>query len=952
MATPDMVTIPAGLALLVKGLQTADGPSVERATDLLLRRCEGDSLTLVRAAFLASACLSPLAKTVKRCLDNAKTQLNFAKVVGLLIAPPARGKVDVADPLRKALIADNYGAGVAEVLSKYADNPPLVEASAMNVQYLYANPASWDAVHAVIFSLVAPLASAVPKSGASATAVAACVESLAFLAHVDVVRKKGDWQVVAKLADLEFWMPLVNVALGKHGRSGRVAAAVMTLLRTCASSPKATNHIRGMATAGLLPTAVGYMRRSVAAAPVAGGAEGMDRSLSPARGGGRGGSPSRPGTSASSARPGTSASTVRPGTSASSSMRQTAGGAATMSATRGTATMGGRTAGGGGRVTTATGAGGGPSRPLRTYADNAWGFAKEVALKTPEILLSGEPEPVARLLLIPLLSPVELLPHARHALSILAPLLRMDAFLSPFLAAGGIAVLSALVTTLLRVDPDTALAGLTVLMAVADLGPACFDGVLAAGGFEAAADAYYVAWELHGVAPGSHTHADTDEADLLRGLARTVVRLAVGSEERRARLAGAVAGALDARKGDIAPMHVVASACLIAWSASAAGADPAPPAAQAAGAGAGHHHHNHNHHNQQPPQPPPATPEELASREAFRHSYEAAAIPAHLCGALRAFPLDDALLGPLLTALRSFMPPPPAGGPGVTGPAVTDGGAIIFALVDVVRISFKRESSPDMVVWTVLFQLLEDLIFASPSNRAAYLRYPGLLPVLSRALEWAIRACDAEEYKQWRLATRPPPPPEEDAGGKGPGGKAGAGKKAKAGAGGRGGGGGGGSHGGSAAPPAGGDGGGSGAAADGDGGEGANQHHHLVEVAPQWIPARIVRLVFCFCGESGATASAAQARAALVHRKVGEYVWPWVLSITDDEATPGSGISPPHGLIAREVDGGVVRDFLTTVWRVGTDGPYQGWEETATPDQIRALMRKFPSWKPDPSYLE
>jgi hypothetical protein len=432
---------------------------------------------------------------------------------------------------------------------------------------------------------------------------------------------------------------------------------------------------------------------------------------------------------------------------------------------------------------------------------------------------------------------------------------------------------------------DEVAAGLATVDVLITLGdaPAAAPAVLAAGGFDTVLAAYYVAARMPGAAGG---------ADNLRRLLGAAIRLAGGgaggdpaddaSAARRATLASAVVAGLSARDGDGVARVVTAGARAVEW---ASGADAAVAGALAAGG----------------------------------------ALPA-VCAGVRAFAGRDDILGPLAAALRALVPTAPDGSIPEGTPAYEGGGAVIAALLDVVRLSPKRgPAAPDYAVWTPLLALLDALLAASPANRAAFLRYPHLLRVLSSALDWSIGACEPEAYRAWREATRPPPSPDE-AGGKHK--QHGAGARGKAGGAGAGGGkkaaGAAAAAAAAAAPPA------------GDGGDAGGPPP---EVPPQWVPARLVRYLLAYTGGGGGTEAGAELRKALVHRKVGEYVWPWVCALAEG------------GLSEAEVDGGGTAAFLGAVWRVGADGPYPGWEATASREEIAAVSKKFPSWKPDPAYL-
>lgn len=733
-------------------------------------------------------------------------------------------QTDAADPLRKQLIEASYGPHLAEIIGKYADNPAVVEPAALNIQYLYGpNPAAWDAMQPLVAGgVVAALVGALGKSSASTAAVAAVVEALAFVAHVDANRRKGDWNVIAKLADLDAWSALTNTALGKHGRSGRVAAAVMTLLHKSCSSPKATNFIRGIASAGLLSTALSYMRRSLVSRPQPAGADGRERSVSPVR-------------------PGTSHSTARPVTAASGTGRSGMGASMTMSSTRSM----GSTLNSLSSTSSSNGQHNGPAR-LRSYAEEAWHFVRECAAKTPETVMGGDPEAIVRLLLEPMLQATVLTAHAKLALGVLAPLINSEIFLQPFVSNGGISVLTALTSSMLRIDIGGALKGCDILFTLAD-NPILLPYVLEAGGFQAVVETYFVSWETK-----------YNDEELLQKLANGLLKLVVDNEQLRSNLAHIVLQALSSHKGDAAPRHVSAAACLITWSQQLH---------------------------------PDMTNTFLVANSAD-----------HICGAIKAFALRDEVLARLVHALRTLVPVSPID-LFIDGHYALNGGSVVTSIIDFLRASLKRDTPPDMPTWTSLFEILEGLINASAANKAAFLRYPTLLPMLCRFTEWSIRVCDADVYKEWRLATRPPPPKDlkEDP-------KTAAANNKK---------------------------------------KGSRKEEQPAEpeppqdLPPQWVPARLVRLVMIYCADGGNANAVASIRASLLHRKVGDYVWPWVCALVDG------------GLEEGEVDGGVTRAFLASgCWRVASDGPYQGWEASAPPADIRAMQKKFPSWKPDPSYLQ
>ena len=96
--TIPMVTIPAGLHLLMKDLSTADPANIEKAVDAVYKKCSEHAnadLVTVRKAFMDSNTFGTYVKVGKKCMDNAKVQTTLAATVRLLIAPPPKGKVGI-----------------------------------------------------------------------------------------------------------------------------------------------------------------------------------------------------------------------------------------------------------------------------------------------------------------------------------------------------------------------------------------------------------------------------------------------------------------------------------------------------------------------------------------------------------------------------------------------------------------------------------------------------------------------------------------------------------------------------------------------------------------------------------------------------------------------------------------------------------------------------------------
>ena len=864
------VTIASGLSLCVKEmLEAKDSDSSLRGIERMLAKCTdeaGKELPLVRRAAIDGRCGAELVKLGKKVLDSVKAVTALQTLLRLLIRPPPRGVTDVADPLRRALIEGGFGQHCVETMAKYADQGAVAELAALNLQYLFNAPASWDFLQPTIAAGgVAALAGCLIKSGSHEGATASCLETLAFMAHVDVAKRKGEWQVAGRLNDLDAWNTITNKSLGNHARSGRVTAAAMLLLHKCASSPKAGNSLRGISAAGLVATAMRFARRSVA------GPDGA-RPESPERG--RSSSPGAGGA---------------------------AGAGETMSATRVPEKSHPQGAMGPAQPRVAPG-----PPPMRSYAQHSWAFAAELAAKSPETFIAGDPDAAVRLLLAPLLAPLpNQLPHARAALGIVASLVKNSPdFLTQFVAAGGCATLARFVDTLREPEASLCLAGAEVLRALADL-PAVLPAVVGAGGFDVLLNAYFRAWEVaphHMEMPTYPPNAKLDGGNkrlaALREMALGVVRVARADDDRRELLATVVANALANGLGGMAARHVSAAACLVRWTVAAS-----PPAEH--------------------------FPDDLADEEAFRDCklYVQAGAQRSALAALRTFALDDRVLGTVLGALRVLLlvpyvapeapkiaavaprpgdpPPPPPEAPGFR---------VISTVLDVLKTGLKRDQAPDNAVWTQLLTLFEQTVQASPANTVSFLRVPGLLGVLSRVLEWGLRVSSAEDYRLWRMEARPPKPDEEAAKKHG--------EEAKA-------------------------------AAIAEGADPATaaavmqatidkllEPTELPEETSQWLLGRIVRLFNLACGEGGANSNTvAQIRAANLHRKVAEFVWPWVLSLAAD------------GLEPAEIDCGATEHFLKVCWLVVKDGPYAEWEAGATREDIALVAKKFPSWRVDESLL-
>ena len=857
---PFFVTIPAGLSMCLRAsLDAKDSEGSMRGIDTITRKCTDNSgvdLALVRRASIESASAPALVKLSKKVLDSSKAVLAMHSIFKMLIAPPPRGVTDVADPLRRSLIESGFGQHCAETLAKYADQGPVVEAAALNLQYVFNNPSMQDAMQPTITSgCVAALAATLIKSGNSEPATAGSLETLAFIAHVDATKRKGEWNVMARLADADAWTSIVNKSLGNHGKSGRVTSAVMLLLYKCASSPKATNFLRALSAAGLVATALRFARRSIETASGA-GVGARDRSSSPSRAD------------------------------------------ATMSATKGAASH----AGGGAAAASAGAA------PMRSYAQHAWSFIGEVAAKAPDTLLGGDPESMVKLLMQPLLSPLpHLLPHAKASLAILASLVKNSPdFLTQFVAHGGCAALAKLIDTLRVPEGRTSLDGADIMLAMSNI-PSVLPAVLASGGFEVLVNAYFRAWEmvpasignalLRGKAVANAPHSERLEK--LRGMALGIVRLSRMDEEddgeRREMLAKIVVGALASGKGDESGRHVRAAANLLAWTLGGEG-EHAPTAIDG--------------------------PELLDGK-----AYVAAGAVRAAYSAMRVFALQDQVLSAVLAALQVLQLAPaepeaaartgsvaPRPGDAPPPPPEAPGAQLIGAVLDVLKTSLKRDAQPDMHVWTVLFVMLEATLARDPANMVAFLKWPGLLGLLSRFLEWSIRVCDAEQYRDWRLETRPPRPDEEHAK------KLGDEAKAAALA-----------HGSDA---------GSAEAEKQAAIDEAMKPTELPDEVPQWVPARFVRLFNFACGDGGSNSgTVAQLRAAALHRKVADFVWPWVLALPND------------ALEDEEIDAGAVGDFLAICWRVQKDGPYAEVEAGLSREDIALVAKKNPGWQPDAELL-
>ncbi len=866
------VTIASGLALCIREmLEAKDSEASLRGIERMLAKCTdeaGKELPLVRRAAIEGRCGGELVKLGKKVLDSAKAASAMQTLLRLLIRPPPRGVTDVADPLRRALIEGGFGQHCVETLAKYADQGAVAEIAALNLQYLFNAPASWDFLQPTISSgAVAALAGCLVKSGTHEGATAGCLETLAFMAHVDVAKRKGEWQVAGRLNDLDAWNTITNKSLGNHGRSGRVAAAAMLLLHKCASSPKAGNALRGMSAAGLVSTALRFARRSVAGP---GGA----RPESPERERGRSSSPG-PGETLNATLTATARAPEKSHPQGAMGPAQPKGPA-------------------------------GPP-PMRSYAQHAWAFAGELAAKSPETFVAGDPDAAVRLLLAPLLAPLpNQLPHARAALGIVSSLVRNSPdFLAQFVATGGCATLARLVDTLREPEAALCLAGAEVLRGLSEV-PAVLPAVVDAGGFDVLLNAYFRAWEVapqHMAMPSFPPNAKADAANkrlaALRDMALGVVRVARADDERRELLATVVANALANGLGGMAARHVSAAACLVRWSVGCT-----PPAEH--------------------------FPEDLhADEEALADCklYVQAGAQRSALAALRTFALDDNVLGAVLGALRvlllvEYVPPEvpkvaavaPRPGDPPPPPPEAPGAKVIGAVLDVLKTGLKRDQAPDNAVWTQLFTLLEQTVQASAANTVCFLRVPGLLGVLARVLEWGLRVSSADDYRAWRVEARPPKPDEEVAKKHG--------EEAKA-----------------AALAEGAD-----AAAAAAAMQAAIDRFmaptELPEETSQWLMGRVVRLFNFACGEGGANSNTvAQLRAASLHRKVAEFVWPWVLSLAAD------------GLEPAEIDAGATEKFLKACWLVTKDGPYQEWEAGASREDIALVSKRFPSWRVDESLL-
>ena len=861
------VTIASGLSLCIKEmLEAKDSEGSLRGIERMLAKCTdeaGKELPLVRRAAIDGRCGGELVKLGKKVLDSAKAASAMQTLLRLLIRPPPRGVTDVADPLRRALIEGGFGQHCVETLAKYADQGAVVELAALNLQYLFNAPASWDFLQPTISAgAVAALAGCLIKSGTHEAATASCLETLAFMAHVDVAKRKGEWQVAGRLNDLDAWNTITNKSLGNHGHSGRVTAAAMLLLHKCASSPKAGNSLRGMSAAGLVTTALRFARRSVAG-PGGARPESPERGRSSSPGGGAG---------------------------------------ETMSATRVPEKSHPQGAMGPAQPRAPPG-----PPPMRSYAQHSWAFAAELASKSPETFIAGDPDAAVRLLLAPLLAPLpNQLPHARAALGIVASLVRNSPdFLSQFVAAGGCATLARLVDTLREPEAALCIAGAEVLRGLADM-PEVLPAVVGAGGFDVLLNTYFRAWEVapqHMEMPTYPPNAKVDAGNkrlaALREMALGVVRVARADEERRELLATVVTNALANGLGGMAARHVSAAACLVRWSVGGT-----PPAEH--------------------------FPDELhADEDALTDCklYVQAGAQRSALAALRTFALDDGVLGAVLGALRvlllvTYVPPEapkiaavaPRPGDPPPPPPEAPGFRIITAVLDVLKTGLKRDQAPDNAVWTQLLTLLEQTVQASAANTVCFLRVPGLLGVLSRVLEWGLRVSNAEDYRLWRMDARPPKPDEEAAKKHG--------EEAKAAALAEG------------ADPA------TAAAAMQATIDKLLAPTELPEETSQWLMGRVVRLFNLACGEGGANSNTvAQIRAANLHRKVAEFVWPWVLSLAAD------------GLEPAEVDAGATEQFLKVCWIVTKDGPYAEWEAGATREDIAVVQKKFPSWRVDESLL-
>jgi hypothetical protein len=868
---PFFVTIAAGLSMCLRALLDAkDSEGSFKGIEIIMAKCTenaGADLPLVRKAAIESNSGVNLVKLSKKVLDNGKAALAIHTLIKMLITPPPKGVTDVADGLRRGLIEGGFGQHVTETLAKYADNGPIVETAALNLQYAFNNPVTWDHLQPTVTAgVVAALAQALLKGSNHEGGTAASLESLAFIAHVDTAKRKGEWNVASRLANAEAWNTISN-SLGKHN-SGRVAAAAMLLLQKCAASPKAANFLRGMASAGLVTSALKYVKRSVTISQ-----HSKSSNFNETSGSGRGRSASQGRTSANHR--------------ASSPMDADA----TLS---GTGTMNGSSGGG--------------ELKLRSYQANAWAFVAELSARASEIIIAGEPENMVRILLEPLLNPIVLLQHSKLALKVLRSLIiNSPDFVSQFVSHGGCSALVRLVDTLRVPDAQTCLLGADILLMLCE-NPDLVASVDSAGGFDVLVNAYFRAWEvaprdmLENFEPKSFVKDKPEHNESLKKLksiAEGIVKLSRDDDEsgKREMLATVVANALTSQsaKSNVAERHVRAAACLVAWTLGAGG-DHLPSELE--------------------------DPTVLLDAKAYVH----AGVLKSCYKAMHNFSLNDPVLGAVVIAVQLLLlvphqpeekesaaatlrpgdPPPP--------PPLAPGHALIGTILEVLKTSLKRTEQPDMAVWSSMMHILETTITSEPANTVCFLRWPGLLGLLSRYLEWGLRVCDAEQYRDWRLSTRPPQPDEEV------GKKAGDDAKAAALA----------QH----AEPA---------AAE----EAKHEAYTLAmtpfehpDEVPQWLVPRLVRLFCIACGENGSNINTVAAiRATGIHRKIADYVWPWTLAL------PGDGLSD------EEVDNHETSTFLSLCWRVQKDGPYDEWEAGASREEILTIQKKFAPWKANKELL-
>ena len=865
---PFFVTIAAGLSMCLRALLDAkDSEGSFKGIEIITAKCTenaGADLPLVRKAAVESNSGANFVKLSKKVLDNGKAALAIHSLIKMLITPPPKGVTDIADSLRKGLIEAGFGQHCTETLAKYADNGPIIETASLNLQYAFNNPVTWDHLQPTVTAgVVAALAQALLKGSNHEGGTAACLESLAFIAHVDTTKRKGEWNVASRLANAEAWNTISN-SLGKHN-SGRVAAAAMLLLQRCAASPKAANFLRGMASAGLVASALKYVKRSV--------------TISNTNHSG-----THKGNKDTSNR-GRSASQGRTGNRASSPMDADA----TLSGTLNVS----------GDLLSS-------SAKLRSYQANAWAFIAELSSRACEIVIAGEPDTMVRILLEPLLNPIALLPHSKLALKVLRSLiLNSPEFVSQFISHGGCSALVRLVDTLRVPDAQTCLLGADILLMLCE-NPDLVPSVDSAGGFDVLVNAYFRAWEvaprdmIENFEPRSYVKDAPEHLDSLKKLksiADGIVKLSRDDDEsgKREMLATVVSNALVSNtKSSVAERHVRAAGCLVAWTLGAVG----------------------DH-----------LPTELTDAALLdARAYVNAGVLKSCFTAMRNFALTDTVLGAVVIAIQLLLLVPREmddretaintlrPGDPLPPPPLAPGHALINATLDVLKTSLKRTEQPDMAVWTSMMHIFETTIVSEPANTVCFLRWPGLLGLLSRYLEWGLRVCDAEQYRDWRLATRPRQPDEETAK------KAGDDAKAAALA----------QH----AEPA--------AAED------AKQEAYALAMTPiehpdevpQWLVPRLVRLFNIACGENGSNVNTVAAiRATGIHRKIADYVWPWTLAL------PGDGLSD------EEVDNHETSKFLSVCWRVQKDGPYDEWEVSASREEILSIQKKFAPWKANKELL-